>query len=377
MENFTQFENTVPPRGTEADWGLPGWCSFVLGGMFTFLLVYIGIARPAAYEVSLLKRQMSTLEQSVWEVAGQSETAKKANRLLNLLVEQQDIARKAAVTLERIQRVNRQLAAESKRAEDALSTVRELVALKNSILDGADQTDKAAEVVAATVSLHDQLAAASNSTSAAVHSGAQLLAIGNELSSFGHDVASAQDTVDQIRQLHTSLNEHSSQVAAAQVCIDRLLTMKDTIVEQTTNLTDVATAQLRVDSLLSMKDTIISQTANLADAIETLELANDLSNQFQNASSTFEHMRRWMVEVVTMESMLKRAQNALEPLTELGNLRRLDANQLRSIARTISRGYLTQVAQKPDSTHEFGNAGAQTAALDSGDLTLTDSVDIE
>jgi hypothetical protein len=344
------FEDTVPPRGTEANWGLPGWCSFVLGGMFTFLLVYIGIARPAAQEVSLLKRQMSTLEQSVWEVAGQTDTAKNTNRLLSLLVDQKETTRQAATSLENIRELNQQLAAEARRAENALATVQQLVALKNAIVDGADQTREAAEVVSATLSLQEQLADASTTAAQAAHSGARLLAMGTELNAAANDVESAQRTLTQIRELHSSIEERSA---------------------------DVATARLRVDSLLTMKDAIIGQTGNLADAIETLELTNDLTSQFRNATVTFENMRRWMVEVVTMESVLERAQNALEPLTELGNLRHLNVNQLRSIARTISRGYQTQVAQKPQSAHDLGSPGAQTAAMDSEDLTLTNSVDIE
>ena len=342
------FENNVPPRGTESNWRIPHWCSFVLGGVFTFLLVYIGIARPAAHEVSLIKRQMSTLEQSVWQVAGQEETAKNANRLLSLLVEQKTIADQAASTLARMQELNRELAAESTKADRALATVQELISLKDAVVANSAKTEKATKVVADSISLHNQLASAASTTAEAIHSSAQLLAIGSELRASNDEIDLAKQTLSEMRSLHKQIDDEAS---------------------------NVATAQLKVDSLLSMKDSIIAETGNLADAIETLELTNDLTNRFQNASVTFEHMRRWMVEVVTMESILKRAQDALEPLTEIGNLRHLNVDQLRAVARNMSRGYETKVAQKPKSARDLRETSVIT--LDSDDLTLTDSLDIE
>jgi hypothetical protein len=77
-----------------------------------------------------------------------------------------------------------------------------------------------------------------------------------------------------------------------------------------------------------------------------------------------------------MESLLERAQDALNPLTELGSLRHLPSAQLRAVAREISRGYQTQVAQKPQAM-DLENAGASTAAIESDDLTPTESVDVE
>ncbi len=341
------FEKNVPPRGTGSAWEVPGWCSFILGGVFTFLLVYIGIARPAAHEVSLLKRQMSTLEQSVWEVAGQEENTKNTNRLLTLLVEQNEIAQEAAATLAKMQELNRDLAAESGKAKEAVATVEGLVALKKTVIENAGGAEAARDAVADAVRLQNQLVAAAPKTAEAIESGAQLLAIGSELRATKDEVASAKKTLAEIRNLHQSIGERAD---------------------------DVAAAQLNLNSLITMKDTIISESANLAAAIETLELTNDLKDQFQLASVTIEQMRRWMVEVVTMESILERAQSALEPLTELGQLRHLSVDQLRAVARAMSRGYQTSVAQKPQTTSDFTNP---TVAIDSDDLTLTDSLDIE
>ncbi len=84
MDNMT-IEKNVSPNRAEANWELPSWCLFVLGGVFTLLIVYVGVARPAARDMALMKRQLSTLEQSIWEVAGKSDTAKDANQLLALL----------------------------------------------------------------------------------------------------------------------------------------------------------------------------------------------------------------------------------------------------------------------------------------------------
>ena len=414
MDNMT-LEKTVSPEGLDANWVIPSWCSFVLGGVFTFLLVYIGIARPAAHEMALMKRQMSTLEQSIWEVAGQSDTAKKTNKLLALLAEQKEVATEAEGTLHRMQQLNHELAAEADRTQQALTSVDELIALKDSVLEGSDGTREAAKVFATAHSLHNRLASSANTTAEAVGVSEQLLTIEENLldssasvdelvalkdsvleGSAGtreaakvfaaahslHDrLASSANTTaeailvsEQLLAMEENLRDSTAEVQTAQETLNQMLDIHDSLDHHSA---DVTTAQLRVDSLLTLKDTIIAETANLADAIETLELSYDLTNHYQKAAVAFEQMRRWMVEVVATESILERAQNTLKPLAELGNLRHLTSDQLRTAAREISRGYQTQVAQKPQAIDDLGSAGALTAAIDSDDLTLTDSVDVE
>ena len=100
----------------------------------------------------------------------------------------------------------------------------------------------------------------------------------------------------------------------------------------------------RLQDLLQLKDTIVSRTSNLVDAIETLELTADLTRQFHQAATSFDEIRRWMTEIVATGPSLQRAREVISPLLDLGNLRRLDANRLRSMARAISQQWDADLA---------------------------------
>lgn len=276
--------------------GLPTWCAFALGGIITFLFVYIGIARPAAREMSLMRRQMSTLEQSVWEVAGQKETAASTNELLGLLNEQREQAISAKRALVEMRQLNADIIAESKEIQNAMVAASQLGSLKDVLLANSERADKAAKVLTVSEDLYHRLATGSEKTDKAVEASEDLFALQSELISKGSQVAAAQDNLDE---------------------------------------------------LIALKDSVVSQTGNLADAIETLELTTELGVRFHEASLSFDQIRHWMVEVVAMEPMLQRCQKTLEPLTQLTSLDRMAPSQLRDVARAMVGGYKAQVASKP------------------------------
>ena len=70
---------------------------------------------------------------------------------------------------------------------------------------------------------------------------------------------------------------------------------------------NIAAAQVGLDGLLTLKDRILARTGDLADAVETLELTGDLNRQLQDAIRRFDHVRRWLVEIVTLEPTIERA----------------------------------------------------------------------
>ena len=315
----------------------------VLENRFQLRCLILGELPPAQQRFDLLIRQVA-------RVLMPHPLQKNANQLLALLAEQKEVTAEAEATLVRMQQLNQDLAAEADRTQRALTSVDKLVALKDSVLAGSDGTREAAKVFATAQNLHDRLASSASTTAEAICVSEQLLAMEKSLRDSSAEVQTAHETLNQLLDMHDSLDRYS---------------------------TDVTTARQRVDGLLTLKDTIIAETANLADAIETLELSYDLNNQYQNAAVAFEQMRHWMVEVIAMESILERAQDTLKPLTELGSLRHLTSAQLRTAAREISRGYQTQVAQKPQAIEDLDSTGASTAVIDSDGLTLTDSVDIE
>ncbi len=301
---------------------LPTWCAFALGGIVTFLFVYVGIGRPAAHELAQLRRQMGTLEQSVWEVAGQEKAARSTNDLLSQLREQKAQAAAAREALAEIKQLHAQLLAESNRVEQAMVAVSQLGAIKDMLLSNADRADQAAAVLAVSEDLQHRLANAADSTELALEASHDLLDLQADLLAGSQQSATAHATLDQLIEIRARLDLESLEVAEAQD---------------------------QVTELISLKDKVVSQTKDLKGAIETLELTNELGLRFHEAALSFEQIRHWMIEVTALEPMLQRAKATLDPLLEMGNLERLSPDALRSLARQLCQQGPTMLARKPAS----------------------------
>jgi hypothetical protein len=122
--------------------------------------------------------------------------------------------------------------------------------------------------------------------------------------------------------------------------------------------------------LLGLKRQVLAQTGDLADAVETLETAADLHQQFEDTVQSFDRVRRWMTEVLVFENTVERAVAAIKPLADLTNLRRLSPVELRQAARSITDG--RKAARVADKAAAAGHAKADGpgSAPTSGALPL-------
>lgn len=305
---------------SEVPRSLPSWSAFVLGGIVSFLLVYIGVARPLAGELGSLRHQVSTLEQSIWEVAGKQGSAHEATNLLATLARQQTTLAAARQSMTELHQLQRQLLAESRQTQEAMTAIAELAALKDTLLANSERTEAAVDVMATSELICQRLASAADSTYEALEAGNNLLALREELV------------------------ERASDVTTANTALDALVDIRDTLDREQPSF---EIANQRVADLLNLKDAVVSQTDDLADAIANLEITAELNAQFHQALSAFDQIKHWMIEVVASEPLLERARFALEPITDLGNLRRMQPEQLREIAKSVSKQYQARVAAKP------------------------------
>ena len=521
---------------------LPAWFSFAFGGVVTFLLVYIGIARPNALELSQLRSQLAALDQSVSKLAGHSGTTNTANNLLGQLSEQARLSGAAAESLEEIRCLHQQLedegqqlrqarqtlaqivgikndlvratgltdeatemmlayeslherlaqsskmAGEAKKVSDGLlaieqdllchgyeveaahKTLSDLASLKNDLVRAGDQTDQATATMSAIESLQARLAESADTTAEARAASDELIALEQDLLCHGYEVETAQETLSTlsslkndlvrassgadaataamsaIESLQTRLTQSTVTTSEARTVSDELLALKDDLLihgyevdtaretlsdlaclkddlvqaqegtqtataamstiqslfskladsadaaldaqwvgnqlltlqqdllgqqyeiapaqkaldglvsirkELATEGDQIEDAQQRAEGLLTLKDTVVTQTRDLADAIETLELTSDLHDQFHEAALSFGQIRSWMVELAMLQPTFQRAMDALQPLTELGNLRRLDDGQLRDVAEAMRERGPTQLARKTSLSDEM------------------------
>jgi hypothetical protein len=108
-------------------------------------------------------------------------------------------------------------------------------------------------------------------------------------------------------------------------------------------------ADARLSDLVSLKNSVLSGTTDIKESIETLELSRDLQDSFQEASRSYREMHLWMVEMSAMQPTLLRVKSALQPLTDLANLERMQPEQLRSFAKQFMQQSKTRLASVPQS----------------------------
>lgn len=268
-----------------------------------------------------MRRQMSTLEQSVWEIAGHEGTALEGNELISVLADQRPQLAAAKETLAAIRELNLQIAAEAEQVSVAHSALSELAELKELVIANSEDALAAADVVATSEMVCDRLAAAATKTQLALQAGDDLLALSDGI-----------------------INQ-SEGVQNAKLALEELIDIRQLIDLQAPEL---QMTKDRVEDFVTLKDTILTESIDLADAIETVELTSDLSKQFNEAVQSFEQMRNWMIEIVASESLLDRAQSTFQALTGAGNLHNLAPVQLRAIAKAMTQSGDLHVATKPE-----------------------------
>ncbi len=173
----------------------------------------------------------------------------------------------------------------------------------------------------------------------------------------GSDIPLARTVTDSLIGLRDSLVRDHLEIETARDHADRLLALEASLV--TTPAVDIAAAQQNLNGLITLEQKLVGQDDSIRSAVESLELLADLQQEFQTRVGQLEGVRRGLMEVVMLESMVVRTVRALQPLTELTDLQRLDGAALREIARSY-----------------VGQPGARRVANYDGDTPVTRTSDL-
>jgi hypothetical protein len=194
--------------------------------------------------------------------------------------------------------VQQAVIAESAKAKEATRLAQDLGALKAAVLKSADEVYVARDVAARLSSLRDELvfAAKPAETAEAERATAALLGMRDKL---GADPAKAE------------------------------------------------AARKNLDVLMTMQSDLAAQTDAVVEAVQSLELLADLRKDITDHIRTMEGVRRDLIEIALMESAVARAVKVIEPLSKLGDLRRLSDEEVRAAARTILDGRSARTAGAP------------------------------
>jgi hypothetical protein len=236
---------------------------------------------------------------------------------------------------------------------EARTISNDLLALKDDLLIEGYEVDTARQTLSNLGELKDELARADEQTEKATAAMSRITSLQTSLAAASDSSLAAQLVGDRLLMLQQDLACQQDQLEPAEQAADRLVSLRTRLASEGDQ---IAYAQQQVDGLLVLKDTVVGQTRDLADAIETLEVTADLHEQFHETVRNFEQMRSWMVELVMLQPTLQRAMVALEPLTELGNLRRVSDDRLREIGRAMRQKEGAQLARQTSLGDEAGQA---------------------
>lgn len=373
---------------------LRSWALFASGFALGLAVLHIGVTRPLTLQFARLQDQMADLKRGVHRLAGQTEQAAKTGELLSALAEQGRQSRAAAEALEEIKSLHgrlidgqdatiearaslgalAELRAEALKARedsaDVFDAIDKLANLQDRLIGQYNYIISAQSVLAEFARLRELAAAEAPRISEARRTLESLIELESRTLGEQDRASQAVAALDQFRQLGDRVIAGAEQASQARDAADELLALKETILcgadfeqpgrarealdeliklrERLHGQADsLAAAQAGLDGLLSLKDRVLAQTGDLADAVETLELTSDLHRQLQDAMRQFEGVRRWLVEIVLIEPTVERTMNALKPLTDLANLRRLSPSELRHAARVVAGERDARLAEKP------------------------------
>ena len=127
---------------------MPGWCAFAIGGIVTFLFVYIGIARPAAQELSRMRSQIRLMEESLATVVGHQDAVGKATGLLAELAEQSDRYAAADEALNQIAHVQGRLGAISQQSRYVNEVLSQFMAVHEDMIRVAENKADVSRAIA-------------------------------------------------------------------------------------------------------------------------------------------------------------------------------------------------------------------------------------
>lgn len=286
----------------------------------------------------------------------------------------------AMAALDRMSGVQQRLLQQQGLTQRASASLQELEELQQAIITGTASTDVAATSLDGLVALQNRLIAASNGYEAASEGVARLNDLTQRIAGQSEDIQIAAQRFDEFISLKDAVQTAAADLTEAHSGIAGLNSLKQdvvaaadqlpvaqetarTLVAMNENLAagsaPLATARQNLDALLALQHDLSHQSEQVATMIQNLEIMEDFRTEVAAHVESLDSLRRTMMEIAMMETTLGRVAQVVEPLAELGNLRRLNENEIREAARVILDRRAARYSQSEPA------AGSQTVVNDS------------
>lgn len=361
----------------------------------TVLAVNLSIVRPMKDRMEELKGEVTAMQSEVQLLVGERDQVRSTNDLLSGLKAQEAAFEEARHSLASLRQFREEIAAECQKTTEVMASVEKLDTLQRTVLHYRDLTEPATKVLSAFTGLQKQLIDQDGTTDDAIDAVNRLTALKRNLMAEAVDTNAAEAGLGQMANLKSQIVSQTEDLSTAAARAKQLVDLKSQIVDKTG---DIHSATAAVEGLLAVKDQLVvrgghiadarqnaerllglrdrlaensaktdaaehsaarmmeiqkklaGEIPNLAESIKSVETLIDFQHEFQKQIHSLDSMRRSLIDFVMMENTVTRAVRILQPLLELGNLRHLNEDQLRQIARSISENQSTRLS-KNDSDH--------------------------
>ena len=190
--------------------------------------------------------------------------------------------------------------------------------------------------------LQNKLAEQSQSLPAAVESLERSLLLQSTLADAGESTPQAQSQADRLVELAQGLNtvDPAKLSAAADHAAD-LLALHDMLADAQ-NL-KLKAAEDSLQALLATQSDLLHATPGIAAAAENLELLTDFERELTRELENLTQTRKDLMEIALLRETVSQVAEAVQPLAELSDLRRLDGDQVRAMARELLERRTAQI----------------------------------
>lgn len=368
--------------------GKTNWTTLLVG--VTLGVVGLHLLSNHSYNTRLngLESEFQSVRMSLDVVAGSRSDVEAANDLLTALDEQRARLKSARASLAAIDDLATGVSDSSTRADAAESSLARLIALNNDLIatrrqqadvsaaiesvrdlqsrvagvgeesqQAVKQLDEARRALAdfgqfqqrvcettgdleraraaleAVMALECDLAATDGDTAQAQTSADRLIAIKDNLNSGSDQLESAEENAERLIVLKDDVAGHGDRLLTAEQNAERLIALQDQLVSD--ERLQFFAAASNVERLIRIQAEIAAQTDDLVESITALEVLDDFQTEFNDQAAKVQEMRRRLTELVLLQTTIEQALEAVEPISELGNLRRLDPAEIQEAARMI------------------------------------------
>ena len=313
---------SVPAARTHRTW-------WIAGGAVVLALVGIQmlVPQPLARQLAGVRRNLIRVEKDMADLVGARDAIWETSDLLAGIQDQSDRLDATRTSIETIRDFREQVENAAAGLDETRGVVVQLSALQDRIVDESADHQAAMTALNRLVQLRDVAVTGVERTDRAVTEVTRLQGVADDLDQ-------AHDKIEQLVELRDAILRGGQDTDEARATLDQLVLLQDSL---NTHASDVAVADKNLSTLLALGESLRTRSNDIASAVESVEVLADLQRDIHEHVQSLSGMRRELMEVVLLQSTVARVVRILGPLSELADLRRLSASEIRTAARSISR----------------------------------------